>query len=168
MQTLLKLIAMTIFFCFSSTIVAEEPHLPEKQSTKNMTANHSLKVFKSPTCGCCNRWIDHINASGIATSSQNIDNMSKVKSQYRILKGQQSCHTSISTEGYVFEGHIPARVIKNFLANPPKNAIGLSVPGMPVGSPGMEMGHQHADYQVLMLLKDGNSTIYEKISGHSH
>ena len=168
MQKLLKLIAMTIIVSISSTLVAEEPHHSKKQSTKNMTANHSLKVFKSPTCGCCNRWIDHINASGIAISSQNIDNMNKVKSKYGILKSQQSCHTSVSTEGYVFEGHIPARVIKNFLANPPENAIGLSVPGMPVGSPGMEMGHQHADYQVLMLLKDGNSTIYEKISGHSH
>jgi hypothetical protein len=167
MQRILTLIAMTIIFSISSIIVAEETHFSRIQSTETMIANNSLEVFKSPTCGCCQRWIDHINASGIKTSSKNIDNMSEVKSKYGILKNQQSCHTSVSSEGYVFEGHIPARVIKKFLANPTQNAIGLSVPGMPVGSPGMEMGRQHVDYQVLLLLKNGDSLVYEEIPGHS-
>ena len=168
MKRMLKLIAITTIFSISSIIFAEETYLSGKQSAKTMAANRSLEVFKSPTCGCCQKWIDHINASGIRSSSKNIDNMSEVKSKYGILKSQQSCHTSVSSEGYVFEGHILARVIKKFLANPPENALGLSVPGMPVGSPGMEMGRRHVDYKVLLLLENGVSSVYEEISEHSH
>ncbi len=77
----------------------------------------------------------------------------------------QSCHTAVSAKGYVFEGHVPATVMSDFLAQPPEGAIGLAVPGMPVGSPGMEMGERFTPYDVVLLKGDGSSEIYRHIAG---
>ena len=100
----------------------------------------SLDVFKSPTCGCCQKWIDHIELSGFKATAHDTDRLNQIKTDSGILPQYQSCHTAISENGFVFEGHIPAAIVKQFLDNPPKDAIGLAVPGMPMGSPGMEMG----------------------------
>ena len=123
----------------------------------------SLDVFKSPTCGCCQKWIDHIELSGFKATAHDTDRLNQIKTERGILPQYQSCHTAISKNGFVFEGHIPAAIVKQFLDNPPKDAIGLAVPGMPMGSPGMEMGNMRDDYNVLLLKNDGSSDIYEQI-----
>lgn len=123
----------------------------------------SLSVFKSPTCGCCQKWIDHIEHSGFRAVAHDTDRLNQVKTERGILPQYQSCHTSVSKDGFVFEGHIPATIVKRFLDNPPTDAIGLAVPGMPMGSPGMEMGNMRDNYNVLILRNDGSSDIYEQI-----
>lgn len=122
-----------------------------------------LDVFKSPTCGCCAKWVDHITLHGFKTAEHLPSNLQQFKLDKGIAPRYQSCHTGVSKEGYVFEGHIPAEVMKRFLLEKPAGAIGLSVPGMPVGSPGMEMGERYDDYNVLLLMKDGTAQVYHKV-----
>jgi len=124
----------------------------------------TLNVFKTPTCGCCGKWVEHIQENGFATIVKNMQNLGGLKSEKGIRPNYQSCHTGVSQDGYVFEGHVPAKFIKQFLASPEKDAIGLSVPAMPVGSPGMEMGTKFHKYQVLVLFKDGTSKVFATVN----
>jgi hypothetical protein len=126
-----------------------------------------LTVYKSPTCGCCNGWIDHIKAQGFKTHAKDITEMSPIKDQYRVADNLRSCHTAVSKQGYVFEGHIPARYIQQFLANPPADALGLTVPAMPVGSPGMEVDDKFMPYQVLLMKKDGNVAVFADVQNQA-
>ncbi len=130
----------------------------------NTMAAPELKIYKSATCGCCKKWIDHLDDNKIQQSSENSNQMSVIKDKYGIDKKYRSCHTAVSKDGYVFEGHVPAKYIKQFLKEKPKGAIGLSVPGMPVGSPGMEYNNKFMPYQVLVLNKDGSSEVYAQIN----
>ncbi len=125
----------------------------------------ALDVYKSPTCGCCEKWVDHVEANGFHTEIHHPDaaGLNGVKLNNGVAAHYQSCHTAISADGYVFEGHIPAPAIKRFLLEKPPSAIGLAVPGMPVGSPGMEMGKRRDAYDVLLLKKDGSSEVYERM-----
>lgn len=115
-----------------------------------------LTVYKSPACGCCGAWVDHVNSEGLSTKVENVDDLQAVKNRFGIQPEHRSCHTSVTTDGFVFEGHIPANAIQSFLAKKPKNAIGLAVPGMPMGSPGMEQSDAFTPYQVVQLMKDGS------------
>ena len=122
-----------------------------------------LDVYKSKTCGCCEGWIEHIEASNFQANIHHPFDLNGVKVANGIKPGYASCHTAISDNGYVFEGHIPAVIMKKFLANPPKDAIGLAVPGMPLGSPGMEVGDRFSPYQVLVLNSDGTSRVFAEV-----
>lgn len=124
-----------------------------------------LDVYKSPTCGCCADWVDHVEGAGFETLVHHPSDLAGIKQANGIDSNMQSCHTAVSTNGYVFEGHIPAKVMQRFLDNPPADAIGLAVPGMPIGSPGMEMGDRYDDYAVMLIKKDGSTQVYEQISG---
>lgn len=124
-----------------------------------------LTLYKSPTCGCCQGWADNVQTS-FAIQSESTEDMAAVKERFGVPAPMQSCHTSVSESGYVFEGHIPARVIEAFMANPPEGAKGLAVPGMPIGSPGMEVGDQFTPFTVY-LLTDTGSTPYEQINSKS-
>ncbi len=119
-------------------------------------------VYKHPQCGCCSKWITHLSDAGFSVTSQNLqhDALNVVKQDFSITPEYQSCHTAVSAEGYVFEGHIPADYIQQFLNERPEDAIGLAVPGMPIGSPGMEMGERFDEYKIFLLMKDGSSTEY--------
>ncbi len=94
-----------------------------------------IEVYKSPTCRCCGKWVDHMRANGFTVETKNIGNK-EARKRAGIPTSLGSCHTSL-VDGYVIEGHVPASDIKRFLSERPK-AIGLAVPGMPKGSPGME------------------------------
>lgn len=124
----------------------------------------TLDVYKSPTCGCCQIWIEHTDANGFRSNVHNTEDLNAVKARFGIASKYQSCHTGVSADGYIFEGHVPARLIKQFLAEKPVNAIGLAVPGMPIGSPGMEVGDRIAPYDVLLLKKDGTSSVYAHVT----
>ncbi|MBD3584734.1 DUF411 domain-containing protein [Salinimonas sp. HHU 13199] len=129
-------------------------------------------VFKSASCGCCKGWIAHLENSQRGKSSKDTwhiegkdtNALSEVKANYNIPAQYQSCHTAVTRSGYVFEGHIPARYIQSFLKNPPEDAFGLAVPGMPVGSPGMESGLRFQPYTIQLLLKDGTSRPFATVS----
>jgi len=122
-----------------------------------------LDVFKSPTCQCCSRWVNYIDDKGFDAETHHPADINVVKRKFGIAPQYQSCHTGVSEEGYIFEGHIPTDVMQKFLAEKPKGALGLAVPGMPIGSPGMEMGDQYDDYDVILLNKDGSSSVYANI-----
>ena len=122
-----------------------------------------LDVYKSPSCGCCVKWISHLETNDIKAKTHHPDDMGLIKRQHSITSEHQSCHTAVNQDGYVFEGHVPAKFIKQFLADVPENTIGLSVPGMPLGSPGMEVGDKFQAYSILLLHKDGSSSIYAEI-----
>lgn len=116
-----------------------------------------ITVFKSPTCGCCEKWADHLRHSGFQVDTQNMSNMQQVKNMSGVKPELASCHTAV-VNGYIIEGHVPAEDIQRLLAEKP-DVIGLSAPGMPMGSPGMEGPRQDA-YQVLTFDKDGNTAVF--------
>ena len=132
----------------------------KKIMDKSVAAGAALEVYKSPTCGCCNKWVDHMQAAGIAVNAHNVDDLAGVKRAHGITRPNQSCHTAVSPEGYVFEGHVPAELVARFLAEKPAGARGLLVPGMPVGSPGMEVGDKFMPHEVLLLKVDGTTEVY--------
>lgn len=121
---------------------------------------------KSPYCGCCGDWTKHMEEAGFAVKEALHDDMDSVKQKLG-LKNEQlySCHTA-EIEGYVFEGHIPADDIKAFLENPPRNAKGLAVPGMPMGSPGMEYGDKKDSYSVYAFNEQGQVFEYRRHEGN--
>nr|WP_310757901.1 DUF411 domain-containing protein [Candidatus Palauibacter soopunensis] len=119
----------------------------------------TIKVYKSPTCGCCALWVDHMREAGFELDVEDTDDMIGVKVDAGLPLQLQSCHTAL-VDGYVFEGHIPAEVIARFLAEKP-SASGLAVPGMPVGSPGMEFGDRVDPYDVIRFDAAGNTSVYE-------
>ena len=146
-----------IFVIFSISISSLEQGYPSSQN------KFSLLVHKTPTCGCCKKWVKHLEANSFSTIIKDHQNLQKVKEQYSLQPKYQSCHTAVSQDGYVFEGHIPSKFIKQFLADPEADAIGLSVPGMPLGSPGMEVEGRFMPYDVLVLYKDGSSKVYAEV-----
>ena len=117
----------------------------------------TVTVYKSPTCGCCSAWADHLRENGFPVETVDVDDLQAVKAEYGIPPGLQSCHTAV-VDGYVVEGHVPADDVKRLLAEHPE-AAGLAVPGMPVGSPGMEQGDTVQPYDVL-LVDDGQSSVF--------
>ena len=119
----------------------------------------TIKVYKSPTCGCCALWVDHMREAGFRLDVENTDDMIGVKIDAGLPLQLQSCHTALVGD-YVFEGHIPAEVIARFLAEKP-SASGLAVPGMPVGSPGMEFGDRVDPYDVIQFDAAGSMSVYE-------
>jgi len=142
------------------------PFLVNAETSELVSEPLGLLVYKTPTCGCCKKWISHLEEQGVFTHAKDFSDLGFVKNKFGIKPNYRSCHTAVSKDGFAFEGHVPAKFIKKFLKDKSKypNAIGLSVPAMPVGSPGMEVGDRFMPYQVLLLLKDGTSEVYAKVN----
>lgn len=122
-----------------------------------------IDVHKSPTCGCCTGWVEHMKENGYKTLLHHSSNLTEIKNRSGVPANARSCHTAISKEGFIFEGHIPAKFVTQFLENPPEGARGLIVPAMPIGSPGMEYNNQFMSYSVLLLNEDGSVSPYAEI-----
>ncbi|MGM0571201.1 DUF411 domain-containing protein [Marinobacter sp.] len=118
----------------------------------------SIKVYKSPTCGCCGDWIDHLEENGFEVDVTDTNNMNQVKMDAGLTPQLASCHTAF-IDDYVIEGHVPAADIRRLVEEKPM-AHGLSVPGMPVGSPGMEVGDRKDNYQVLLFNEAGQTRVF--------
>ena len=119
----------------------------------------NLLVYKNETCGCCTLWGEHMKRNGFQVQTVNVENLAIIKSEKRVAAGLESCHTAI-IEGYVIEGHVPAKEVKRLLNEKP-DAIGLAVAGMPIGSPGMEMENHPGDfYDVILFKRDGSHEVY--------
>ena len=121
------------------------------------TALPVVTVYKSPTCGCCSKWVKHLESNGFVVEAKNRNNLDSIKREFGIEPQFQSCHTA-KIGNYVVEGHVPAEDIKKMLAEKP-DIHGLAVPGMPMGSPGME-GPRKDNYNVLAIKSGANPTIY--------
>lgn len=117
-----------------------------------------ITVYKSPTCGCCAKWIDHLEQNGFDVTAHNTSDLESIKRQNGVNPHLASCHTAL-VNGYVIEGHVPADSIKRLLREKP-TAAGLAVPGMPMGSPGME-GPRKDPYNVLLFNRSGDIAIYD-------
>ena len=120
----------------------------------------TLTVHKSASCGCCSKWVEHVQKHGFAVKVVNVDDIMAVKAKAGIPDRLASCHTS-KIGGYVIEGHVPAADIKKLLAGKPK-AKGLALPGMPMGSPGMEHGDHKQPYSTVLVAKDGKLSLFAR------
>ena len=123
-------------------------------------AAQSIHVYKSPTCTCCTAWIDHLESNGFDVEATDTQNMNRIKIDAGLTRNLASCHTAFVGD-YVIEGHVPAEDIRQLIANAPK-ARGLAVPGMPAGSPGMEMGNRKDHYEVLMFNDKGQTKVFSE------
>ena len=122
-------------------------------------AGQEITVYKSPTCGCCGKWIEHLRMNGFDVRTNDIAAINSVKARYGVPMDMRSCHTAV-VEGYVIEGHVPASDIRRLLRERPKVA-GLAAPGMPVGAPGMEVGKAQP-YSVMSFDKNGSGAVFAK------
>jgi hypothetical protein len=144
---------------------------PESNTVPDRAANHGSDVhqvatgelprvvaYRSPTCGCCELWVEHMRAAGFEVDVKTVADMGAVKTEVGVPVGGGSCHTA-RVGPYFVEGHVPASDIKRMLAEKP-DAKGLTVPGMVPGSPGMEQGGVSKPYDVLLVAKDGTTTVF--------
>ena len=132
-------------------------------SKQTSESNFELLVHKTPTCGCCKMWIKHMEENGFTVNAKDHQSLVKIKEELKIEPKYRSCHTGVSSQGYFFEGHIPSKYVSQFLSEGNTDAIGLSVPGMPLGSPGMEVEDRFTPYDVLVHFKDGSTKVYAEI-----
>jgi hypothetical protein len=125
------------------------------------TSTPAIEVWKSATCQCCGKWVTHLEENGfmVKTNAADTTTLDKIKRAAGIGEKLDACHTG-KIDGYMIEGHVPASDIKRLVAERP-DAIGLTVPGMPVGSPGMEQPDGKTEpYDVLLIKKDGSTEIF--------
>lgn len=118
----------------------------------------AMTVYKDPDCGCCTEWVKHVRKAGFAVTVRETRDTDTVKRSFGVPAALVSCHTA-QVGSYVVEGHVPADLIKKLLQEKPV-ARGLAVPGMPVGSPGMEMGSRKDPYDVVLFEKSGKTSVY--------
>jgi hypothetical protein len=119
-----------------------------------------LVVYKNESCGCCTLWVEHMRQYGFTARVHNVDNMNPIKERVGVPYGMGSCHTA-EIGGYFVEGHVPAEQVVRLLQEKPR-AKGLTVPGMPIGSPGMEQGDFKQPYEVHLVHEDGSTSVYAK------
>ncbi len=126
------------------------------------STSRTVEVYKSATCGCCTAWIRHMEEAGYKVKAQDtaIGILAKIKRQAGLSPDLQSCHTA-KVGGYVIEGHVPAQDVARLLKERP-DAVGLSVPGMPLGSPGMDSGPDKEPYEVLLVRRDGSTEVFAR------
>ncbi len=128
-------------------------------SASTAVAGPAITVYKSATCGCCALWVKHLEEAGFDVSVRETEALQAIKAEHGVGDHLASCHTAL-IDGYVVEGHVPADDIRSMLASRP-DIVGLAVPGMIIGTPGMEIAGQPAQpYQVLAFDREGRTTVY--------
>lgn len=126
--------------------------------TETMEKPVDIVVYRSPSCGCCGKWLQHLQQHQFNVQDIVTDDMDSIKVKYGVPQNLASCHTAV-VNGYVIEGHVPAGDIKTLLKNKP-HVAGISVPGMVTGTPGMEMGDRMDPFSVISFDKDGKTQIF--------
>lgn len=120
----------------------------------------NVTVYKDPSCGCCTKWVAHLEQNGFATTVIETKSVNDIKTQNHVPTRARSCHTAL-VDGYAIEGHVPAADVQRLLKERPAGVIGLAVPGMPTGSPGMEVpGRKVQPFDVLVFEKDGQTRVF--------
>lgn len=135
---------------------AGPPAAPSAQANVDTA---TLVVYKEATCPCCNAWVDYMRSHGFRVVTYNVSDLPAVKTKHRIGSELQSCHTT-EAGGYFIEGHVPVELVRKLLAERPRIA-GIAVPGMPVGSPGMEVGPPEP-YDILSVDSAGRTAVFGK------
>lgn len=133
-------------------------------------AGSEVVVFKSQYCGCCDKWVEHMEQAGFEVETRNEENMGAIKSKFGVPRSLASCHTAVVDGKYLVEGHVPAHLVKR-MVEADGEPMGLAVPGMPAGSPGMESPNP-VTYDVIAAGADGRTYVYETVQGkagtHGH
>lgn len=128
---------------------------------QSVTPKPQMTVYKDPSCGCCMNWVEHLRKNGFEVKAIDVPDIDQVKRTYGVPAAAASCHTGL-VNGYVVEGHVPADAILKVLREKPAIA-GLAVPGMPMGSPGMEVPGGRVDkYTIVSFDKNGKTAEYQK------
>ena len=123
-----------------------------------------MKVYKSPSCGCCGKWGEAMKQSGFSSTEIKTDELMQVKAQFKVPDELASCHTAV-VDGYVIEGHVPPAEVKRLLELKPADVIGIAVPGMPMESVGMKQGGEPEKYDVILFKKDGSQEVFATYLG---
>jgi len=121
--------------------------------------DNAIEIWKSATCGCCKQWVEHMRANGFRPTTHDVLDVAPFKQKYRVPAALASCHTAV-VSGYAIEGHVPADVVRQLLKERPK-VLGLAVPGMPMGSPGME-GPRKDRYDVIAFADNGQTRVFAR------
>lgn len=119
---------------------------------------HEVTVYHSPQCGCCGKWVEHMQANGFEVEMIPTTDMDRIKRELGVPRELPACHTAV-VEDYVIEGHVPATDVQRLLAEQP-DAHGLTVPGMPIGSPGMEVDGRRMAYDVILFTEEGETEVF--------
>ena len=128
-------------------------------TSREHAAPIAITVYKNAQCGCCRAWVEHLRKEGFKVTAKDVDDLAAIKAKLGVPGSLSSCHTAV-VGPYVVEGHVPAADIRKLLTDKPKVA-GIGVPGMPVGSPGMEMpGFPVDKYDVMTFAKDGKQRVF--------
>lgn len=128
-----------------------------------LAATPVIDVYKSATCGCCEMWVQHLRDGGFTVRAHDVPDPTVYRAKFGVPDALGSCHTGL-VNGYALEGHVPVQDIKRLLAEKPK-AKGLAVPGMPLGSPGMEVPGRSDAYDVMLIGTDGGASVYRHVKG---
>ncbi|MFC4353063.1 DUF411 domain-containing protein [Fodinicurvata halophila] len=123
-------------------------------------ASEKLEVYKSPYCNCCEAWVRHMREAGFAVEVHDVEDLAPIKQSHGITPDLASCHTAVLGD-YVIEGHVPAEDVARLLEAAPQ-AKGLAVPGMPLGSPGMEQGNRSQPYDVIVFTETGKQAVFAR------
>jgi hypothetical protein len=157
---------MSRLFLFAALLLAAcgSPDAPASDAAANASVASAsaelpaMTVYKTPTCGCCSVWAERMAEAGFPVETVDVADLTQTKQALGIPAGAASCHTAV-VDGYAVEGHVPADDVKRLLAERP-DAIGLAVPGMPIGSPGMEVPGRGADAYDVLLVRRGETSVY--------
>lgn len=135
--------------------------LPLVHRASAMDASPAITVYKDPSCGCCTKWVDHLRGAGLRPEVHDRSDMDALKDSLGVPAALRSCHTAVVGR-YVIEGHVPVADMKHLLAGAPKNVVGIAVPGMPAGSPGMEVPGRTDRYDVIAFAADGTTKLFAR------
>src|SRR3954466_7996242 len=130
-------------------------------SAGTVRAPLDITVYKTPSCGCCKEWVSHLAKKGFAPKVHDLDDLTDTKALLGVPPALQSCHTGVIGR-YFIEGHVPAGDIRKLVDSKSTTIVGLAVPGMPAGSPGMEVGGRKDSYDVIAVGRDGKRTVYAR------
>ena len=120
-----------------------------------------ITVYKDPSCGCCTKWVEHLRAAGLRPAVRDRSDMDALKDSLGVPAQLRSCHTAVAGK-YVIEGHVPASDLKMLLARAPKGVVGIAVPDMPAGSPGMEVPGRRDRYDVIAFSANGKTSVFTR------
>jgi len=154
-----KIVISILLMCSFSFNVSYAQSVWDAPSSPLKDTKMDIVVYRSPTCGCCSKWLAHLKKHDFNVIDNVVDDMQGIKAKYGVTPALASCHTAM-INGYVIEGHVPASDIKSMLKNK-EDIKGLAVPGMVVGSPGMEVGDQKAPFKVIAFDKEGQMKSYK-------
>ncbi|MFV1885296.1 MAG: DUF411 domain-containing protein [Balneola sp.] len=144
---------------FAAVLFLSGDKAPEQVETTTADGKLEVIMYKNEGCMCCTKWADKMNEEEFAVIEKPVPNLNEIKAENGITRELASCHTAF-VDGYIVEGHVPIEDVQRLLKERPE-AIGLTVPGMPIGSPGMEVPGREADnYDVLLIAKDGSTTVF--------